>query len=140
MENFYRYMRKKHHVLMEGSKPEGGEWNYDKSNRNKWKQDTLIPPHEIFLKDVSELVKEIEKAGIKTIGRINSKNFEYPITRKEGLNQLDYFCEHLLIHFGDYQDAMDTNEVNLYHSRISFAMNIKLISPKEVIEKVLENI
>lgn len=138
MENFYRYMRKKHHVLMEGSKPEGGEWNYDKSNRKKWKQDTLIPPHEIFLKDVSELVKEIEKAGIKTIGRINSKNFEYPITRKEGLNQLDYFCEHLLIHFGDYQDAMDTNEVNLYHSRISFAMNIKLISPKEVIEKVLE--
>jgi deoxyribodipyrimidine photolyase-related protein len=138
MENFYRYMRKKHHVLMEGSKPEGGTWNYDKSNRKKWKQDTLIPPHQIFLKDVSELVKDIENAGIKTIGRVNSKNFEYPITRKEGLDQLDYFCEHLLIHFGDYQDAMDTNEVNLYHSRISFAMNIKLISPKEVIEKVLE--
>ena len=44
MENFYRYMRKKHHVLMEGSKPEGGEWNYDKSNRKKWKKETLIPP------------------------------------------------------------------------------------------------
>tara|TARA_R110001632_G_scaffold63318_2_gene151411 strand:- start:67257 stop:68789 length:1533 start_codon:yes stop_codon:yes gene_type:complete len=137
MENFYRNMRKKHHLLMEGNQPEGGEWNYDKSNRKKWKQDTLIPPHQIFLKDVSSLLEEIREAGIKTIGRINAKSFEYPTSRKEALEQLDYFCEHLLIHFGDYQDAMDTNEVNLYHSRISFAMNIKLISPKEVIEKVL---
>lgn len=138
MENFYRYMRKKHHVLMEGSKPEGGEWNYDKSNRKKWKKETLIPPYKIFLKDVSELVNEIKIAEIQTIGNINTKNFEYPTTRNEVLDQLDYFCSHLLIYFGDYQDAMHTDEVNLYHSRISFAMNIKLISPKEVIEKVLE--
>jgi deoxyribodipyrimidine photolyase-related protein len=138
MENFYRYMRKKHHVLMEGSKPEGGEWNYDKSNRKKWKKETLIPPYKIFLKDVSELVNEIKIAKIHTIGNINITNFEYPTTRNEVLDQLDYFCSHLLIYFGDYQDAMHTDEVNLYHSRISFAMNIKLISPKEVIEKVLE--
>ena len=138
MENFYRHMRKKHHVLMEGSKPEGGEWNYDKSNRKKWKKETLIPPYKIFLKDVSELVNEIKIADIQTIGNINTKNFEYPTTRNEVLNQLEYFCSHLLIYFGDYQDAMHTDEVNLYHSRISFAMNIKLISPKEVIEKVLE--
>ena len=138
MENFYRYMRKKHHVLMEGSKPEGGEWNYDKSNRKKWKKETLIPPYKIFLKDVSGLVNEIKIAEIQTIGNINTKNFEYPTTRNEVLDQLDYFCSHLLIYFGDYQDAMHTDEVNLYHSRISFAMNIKLISPKEVIEKVLE--
>ena len=138
MENFYRYMRKKHHVLMEGSKPEGGEWNYDKSNRKKWKKETLIPPYKIFLKDVSELVNEIKIAEIQTIGNINIKNFEYPTTRNEVLDQLEYFCSHLLIYFGDYQDAMHTDEVNLYHSRISFAMNIKLISPKEVIEKVLE--
>ncbi|MBT6378510.1 MAG: cryptochrome/photolyase family protein [Flavobacterium sp.] len=138
MENFYRYMRKKHHVLMEGSKPEGGEWNYDKSNRKKWKKETLIPPYKIFLKDVSELVNEIKIADIQTIGNINIKNFEYPTTRNEVLDQLEYFCSHLLIYFGDFQDAMHTDEVNLYHSRISFAMNIKLISPKEVIEKVLE--
>lgn len=138
MENFYRYMRKKHHVLMEGSKPEGGEWNYDKSNRKKWKKETLIPPYKIFLKDVSELVNEIKIAEIQTIGNITIKNFEYPTTRNEVLDQLEYFCSHLLIYFGDFQDAMHTDEVNLYHSRISFAMNIKLISPKEVIEKVLE--
>ena len=131
-------MRKKHLVLMEGSKPEGGEWNYDKSNRKKWKKETLIPPYKIFLKDVSELVNEIKIADIQTIGNINIKNFEYPTTRNEVLDQLDYFCSHLLIYFGDFQDAMHTDEVNLYHSRISFAMNIKLISPKEVIEKVLE--
>ena len=138
MERFYRDMRKKHHILMNGEQPEGGEWNYDKSNRKKWKKETLIPPYKIFLKDVSELVNEIKIAEIQTIGNINIKNFEYPTTRNEVLDQLDYFCSHLLIYFGDFQDAMHTDEVNLYHSRISFAMNIKLISPKEVIEKVLE--
>jgi deoxyribodipyrimidine photolyase-related protein len=66
-------MRKKHHVLMEGTKPEGGEWNYDKSNRKKWKKETLIPPYKIFLKDVSELVNEIKIAEIQTIGNINKK-------------------------------------------------------------------
>ncbi len=138
MENFYRYMRKKHNILMIGSTPEGGEWNYDKSNRKKWKQETLIPPHKIYLKDVSQLVLEIKNSHIKTIGRINIKNFEYPTTREEALDQLDYFSTHLLVHFGDYQDAMNTDEVNLYHSRISFAMNIKLLSPEEVIKNVLK--
>ena len=138
MESFYRYMRKKHHILMEGSKPEGGQWNYDKSNRKKWKGDTLIPPYKSFPKDVSSIISEISQSKIKTIGNINPKTFDYPISRKEALDQLNYFCDHLLIHFGDYQDAMHTDQVNLYHSRISFALNLKLISPKEVIDTVIQ--
>ncbi len=35
MERFYRYMRKKHNVLMDDGKPLGGTWNYDKENRKK---------------------------------------------------------------------------------------------------------
>ena len=137
MENFYRNMRKKHQVLVVNEQPEGGTWNYDKNNRKKWKENTLIPPFKSFDNNVENIYNEIQKAGIKTIGKINPKYFEYPITRKQALAQLDYFCEHLLVHFGDYQDAMHTNQLYLYHSRISFAMNIKLISPKEVIEKAL---
>lgn len=134
MENFYRQMRKKHHVLMNGSQPEGEKWNYDHSNRKKWKEETLIPPHITFHKDVSKLVSDIHKVGITTIGKINSNYFDYPTSRKEALKQLQYFCEYLLVHFGDFQDAMHTNQINLYHSRVSFAMNIKLISPKEVVD------
>ena len=138
MENFYREMRKKHQILMVNNQPEGGIWNYDKSNRKKWNQEVLIPPAKNFDNDVSTIVEEIKNTGIKTIGNINAKYFEYPINRAQSLVQLDYFCEHLLIHFGDYQDAMHTDTVFLFHSKLSFAMNTKMISPKEIIEKVLQ--
>lgn len=137
MENFYRYMRKKHDILMVSDQPEGGKWNYDKSNRNKWKGEVEIPTYKFFKNDVSEILKDIEKAGIKTIGKFNTKTFAYPISRAQSLKQLKYFCKVLLIHFGDYQDAMHTDEVYLFHSRLSFAMNIKLISPKDVVSTVM---
>lgn len=137
MENFYRDMRKNHDILMVAGQPEGGKWNYDKSNRNKWKGDELIPTYKEFKNDVSDINADIKKSGIKTMGRFENKTFQYPITRKQGLEQLNYFCEQLLIHFGDYQDAMHTNETYLFHSRLSFAMNLKLISPKDVVNTVL---
>ena len=137
MESFYRNMRKKHQILMVDKQPEGGKWNYDASNRKKWKGETLIPSAKNFDNDVSEIVTEIEKTGVETIGKINPKYFEYPISRKQALDQLSYFCEHLLVHFGDYQDAMHTDQVFLFHSKISFAMNSKMISPKEIIEATL---
>ncbi|WP_299666473.1 cryptochrome/photolyase family protein [uncultured Polaribacter sp.] len=138
MENFYRNMRKKHQILVVDNQPEGGKWNYDASNRKKWKGDAFIPQEISFDTNVEEIVSEIEKAGIKTIGKINPTYFEYSISRKQSLEQLTYFCEHLLVHFGDYQDAMHTDKMYLFHSRISFAMNTKMISPKEVVNQVLE--
>jgi deoxyribodipyrimidine photolyase-related protein len=138
METFYRNMRKKHQILMVDKQPEGGKWNYDASNRKKWKGEALIPQEIIFDTNVTHLIAEIEKAGITTIGKINATYFEYPISRKQALTQLEYFCEHLLVHFGDYQDAMHTDKIFLFHSRISFAMNAKIISPVEVVETALE--
>ena len=137
MENFYRDMRKKHDILMIGDQPEGGKWNFDKSNRNKWKGDIKIPAFKSFKNDTTQVLKDIEKAEIETIGIIKTKNFEYPITRVQALEQLKYFCEYLLIHFGDYQDAMHTDENYLFHSRLSFAMNLKLISPKDIVISVM---
>ena len=137
MENFYRDMRKKHDILMVGNQPEGGQWNYDKSNRNKWNETDTIPLFKDFNNDVEAIISDIEKANIKTIGTFKSKTFSYPITRQQALEQLKYFCENLLIHFGDYQDAMHTEEPFLFHSRLSFAMNIKLITAKDVVKTVL---
>lgn len=138
MEHFYRNMRKKHQILMVDKQPEGGKWNYDASNRKKWKGEALIPQEITFDLNVSGILAEIKKAGIKTIGKINPNYFEYPISRAQALLQLTYFCEHLLVHFGDYQDAMHTDKIYLFHSRISFAMNSKIIAPKEVVTAVLE--
>lgn len=139
MEYFYRMMRKRYNLMMITEKdPEGGQWNFDQNNRKKWKQDTLIPSEKTFEKDVTSIVEMLQKEKVKTIGNINVKTFGWPITREESLQLLQYFCEHLLVHFGDYQDAMDPDQPYLYHSRLSFAMNCKLLSPKEVVTTVID--
>ena len=43
----------------------------------------------------------------------------------------------MLIHFGTYQDAMHAEQEYLFHSRLSFAMNVKILSPKNVVDTVL---
>ncbi len=138
LEFFYRKMRKKFNLLMSGEQPEGGKWNFDKNNRKKWKGSPVIPP--VFYpnkKDLSALNKLFVEQGIKIIGKFDFNSFIYPLSREECLNQLNYFCENLLIHFGDYQDALHSEELNLFHSRLSFGLNTKMISPLEVVKKVI---
>ncbi|MFS1523316.1 cryptochrome/photolyase family protein [Microbulbifer sp. 2304DJ12-6] len=138
MENFYRHMRKKHDILMSQQvKPEGGKWNYDQSNRNKWKGDLVVPGQCRFRKEVGHTLARIRQAGVKTIGDINPEGFSWPGDRKDSLKMLQHFCKHLLPHFGDFQDAMDPEETCLFHSRLSFSLNCKLLSPREVIDAAI---
>lgn len=139
MESFYRMMRKKHDILMVNGQPEGGQWNFDQRNRKKWSGNPRIPLEISFSKNVGTLVEEIETAGVKTFGNINTEEFNWPVSRDESLKLLEFFCKHLLENFGDYQDAMHTEEKFLFHSRLSFAMNCKMLSPREVVNTVLEH-
>jgi len=138
MENFYRMMRKKHHVLMQGSQPVGDAWNFDKDNRLKYKGQVPVPHAIGFNQNIEELLQEIKKATLTTFGKIDAKNFSWPTSRGACLAQLTFFCENLLKHFGDYEDAMHTDEKYLFHSRLSFAMNTKMLSPKEVVDSVVK--
>lgn len=137
MESFYRMMRKKHHVLVIGGQPLDGKWNFDHNNRNKYKNEVPIPFPLDFHKDVSEIVAEIEAQNITTFGSIDAENFNWPTSRTESLQLIDYFCANLLVHFGTYQDALFSGHKFLFHSRLSFAMNSKMISPKEVVDAVI---
>ncbi|MBS7787265.1 cryptochrome/photolyase family protein [Flavobacterium sp. CYK-55] len=138
MESFYRQMRKKHHILMQGDAPVGGAWNFDHENRKKYKGEHLVPLAAIFQNDVREIHQEIDAQNMDYFGHINPKHLDWPINRKQCLQQLDYFCAHLLEHFGDYEDAMHSREKYLFHSRLSFAMNTKMLSPMEVIQKAID--
>jgi len=137
MENFYRMMRKKHDILMVGPNPVGNQWNFDHDNRKKYKGEVPIPNAKTFPKNVKEVIRQLDKMEVKTFGSIDVEKFSWPTSRLECLEQLDYFCKNLLKHFGDYEDAMHTDEKFLFHSRLSFAMNSKMLSPKEVIEQVV---
>jgi deoxyribodipyrimidine photolyase-related protein len=139
METFYRYMRRKHNVLLvDGDKPLHGKWNFDAANRAKLpKSHKPISPL-LFSNDLSTIETEINKTGVKTIGTVDSKHFLWPIKRSEAIELLDFFTENCLPLFGTFQDAMAPDEWSIYHSRLSFSMNIKLISPKEVVDKAIE--
>jgi deoxyribodipyrimidine photolyase-related protein len=80
----------------------------------------------------------IRAAGVQTIGRVDAKHFPWPRDRSEALVLLDYFLEHGLPDFGRFQDAMSSGHPVLFHSRLSFALNVKMISPMEVIRRTLE--
>jgi deoxyribodipyrimidine photolyase-related protein len=75
---------------------------------------------------------------VETIGEIQEKQFFWPVTRNESLELLSFFIENCLPYFGTFQDAMTTDSWSVYHSRISFAMNVKLLSPKEVVDAVIQ--
>ena len=139
MEFFYRNMRKKYDLLMVQGQPLGGKWNFDKNNRKKWKGEPPIPqPYRPNKKGNQIVYESVVKAGIKSIGTYDVESYLFPADREEALEQLDYFCENLLVHFGDYQDAMHTDERNLFHSRISFALNTKILHPLEVMGAVIK--
>ncbi|PRX53065.1 cryptochrome/photolyase family protein [Flagellimonas meridianipacifica] len=139
MESFYRMMRKKHDIMMVNGQPDGGKWNFDHSNRKKWTGSPAIPKELNFSKDVSALLDEINQAEVETFGNIDAGRFNWPTSEAECEDLLKYFCENLLKYFGDYQDAFHTSEKFLFHSRLSFAMNSKMLSPKRVIDQVLEH-
>lgn len=61
-------------------------------------------------------------------------HFDWPVTTQEAEKALADFIKHRLPEFGDWQDAMWTVEPWLFHSRLSAAMNVKLLHPRRVIE------
>ena len=73
METFYRYMRKKHDVLIvDGNQPLNGKWNFDEDNRMKLPKDHKPISAFVFENDLSTIELEIKKAKIGI--QINSLN------------------------------------------------------------------
>ena len=63
MEFFYREMRRKHNVLMEGKNPIGGKWNYDAQNREAMPETQRVPKHSTFeIDDITLKVIELVKS------------------------------------------------------------------------------
>ncbi|AFK02221.1 deoxyribodipyrimidine photolyase-related protein [Emticicia oligotrophica DSM 17448] len=137
MENFYRMMRKKYDILMEGNEPITGQWNYDAENRKKLPKEHRPVEPLVFNHDVSDILEVIQKQNIETIGSINPKAFVWPINREESLQLLDFFVKECLPLFGTYEDAMATQYWSIYHSRLSFSLNTKLLSPLEVVKRAV---
>ncbi|MEM9158523.1 MAG: cryptochrome/photolyase family protein [Verrucomicrobiota bacterium] len=136
LEYFYRQLRRKHSILMEGDQPTGGKWNYDASNRSSFgktaprsdsNRQTLAPDS-----ITREVMGDVEKRFPEHPGSLEV--FSWPVTRQEALKALAAFIEDSLPHFGQYQDAMWTNRPFLNHSLLASSLNLKLLHPREVVE------
>ncbi|MBC6996571.1 cryptochrome/photolyase family protein [Neolewinella lacunae] len=140
METFYREMRRRHNIMMEadGKTPQTGQWNYDQENRGSLPKDLEFPQAATFPHDAQDIVEMLDRNGVETIGRIADNTLNYPLTRDEAQAALADFVAHRLPHFGTYQDAMTTRLPLLFHANLSFAMNVKLIRPQEVIAAAVQ--
>lgn len=138
MENFYRFMRKHHGILMNGTDPIGGAWNFDKENRKSIPKTIDIPEPLSFDHDVTELASMLDRMNITTIGTVDASHFPWPKNRVESLTLMDFFNKHLLSNFGRYQDAMTNRSWSLFHSRLSFSLNTKMLHPMEVITSAID--
>jgi deoxyribodipyrimidine photolyase-related protein len=138
MESFYRWMRKRHDVLMDKGKPYGGQWNYDQKNRRAYDHKAPIPEPLFFDNDVSDIVKIIRQKKVSTIGEIQADQLLWPTTRAQSLVLLKRFVDDFLPAFGTYQDAMTVGNWYLFHSRLSFSINTKMLHPLEVIEAAVK--
>ncbi len=138
MESFYREGRKRFDILMEGKKPVGEKWNFDKENRKPPKGKISPPdPLEFEPDEITKaVIKTVEAADYPTFGEAES--FTWAVTRQQALAVLDYFVSDRLTTFGSYQDAMVAGESTMWHALLSPYLNIGLLQPMEVIAAVAQ--
>ncbi|HQR71736.1 MAG TPA: cryptochrome/photolyase family protein [Burkholderiaceae bacterium] len=135
MEFFYREMRRRHRILMRGDSPAGGQWNFDADNRQAFGPagPVDVPLPRLFEPDAitREVIDLIERRFAGHPGSL--AHFSWPVTRIEALAALDDFIVHRLPQFGCWQDALWGGEPWLWHSRLSAALNLKLLHPREAV-------
>ncbi|MFE7121442.1 cryptochrome/photolyase family protein [Streptomyces sp. NPDC057654] len=141
-EDFYRWVRREHGLLMDGDAPAGGRWNLDHDNRRpppKGEETLDAPapyrPQEDEIDDeVRHDLDRWERDGdVSFVGRDGPRLF--PATRAEARAALRRFLAHRLDAFGPYEDAMLAADPVMSHSLLSSSLNLGLLDPHECVER-----
>ena len=132
MEWFYREMRRKTGLLMEGDQPVGGRWNFDAENRKPPKSGLAFPDPPAFAPDAT-VRAVLDLVGERFSGHFGTvEPFSLPTDGDQAQKLLEHFLRHALPRFGDFQDAMVAGAPTMFHSLLSPALNLGLLSPLEV--------
>jgi len=136
MEFFYREMRRKTGLLMDGDEPLGGQWNYDADNRKKLPKNHVPPPRLQFAPDAisQEVLTLVGQHFGNHVGTLDK--FAWPVTATQAEEQFAHWLDFCLPQFGDYQDAMKSGEAFLYHGLVGAALNIGLLDPLKLCQEV----
>ena len=132
MEGFYREMRVRYGLLLDGGKPTGGRWNFDKENRKPAQADLLMPHPLAFVPDaITRDVLDLVAARFPDHPG-SLAGFSWAVTAADAERQAAYFFRHALPQFGDFEDAMLTGERHLWHSILSPYINSGLLDPLDL--------
>ena len=138
MATYYKHQRIEKNILMDGDKPIGGKWSFDEENRKKIPENLNLPSlpkfvEDDFIKDVKKIVDDMfsDHPG-------NTNNYWLGNSRKDALKALDLFIKNKINNFGDYEDAVKKQSPFLFHSVLSPYLNLGLITPKEIIKKIID--
>lgn len=132
MEVFYREMRRRTGLLMDGDEPAGDRWNFDAENRKPPpKGARFVGPLRVEPDAVTDEVLRLVERRFPS-RYYGLRPFWFAVTRADALRALDHFVEHGLPGFGDHQDAMLEGEPFLSHAVIAPYLNVGLLSPWEV--------
>lgn len=136
MEYFYREMRRRTGLLMDGDEPVGGQWNFDSDNRKALPRGMTVPPRRRFAPDA--LTREVlDLVAVRFADHFGDlEPFGWAVTRADALEALEHFIAECLPTFGDYQDAMKADEDFLFHGLISPYLNCGLLTAREVCTRV----
>ncbi len=136
MDRFYRAMRKRTGLLMENGKPVGGKFSYDQENRKPYRGQVPVPERPRYAPD--EITKEVLQLVAEQFpthfGSLDG--FDLPVTANDCRATWQFALKHLLPHFGPWEDAMVSDQPDLFHSKISALMNLSRVLPCEAVDDV----
>lgn len=136
MEDFYRAQRERFDVLMEGTEPVGGSWNYDRDNRESPPKGAATldvpPPWQPEEDDIDERVRaDLDAAGWPTVGVDGPRRFA--VTHDEATSALARFTGQRLDPFGPYEDAVLAGDWAMAHSLLSVPLNLGVLHPLDAV-------
>ena len=129
---FYMWSKKKLGIIPDMK-------SQDKFNRKKLHNVVDIKqPYDNQRVDNSKYITEAKQYVLKYFKNNpgNVDNFIFPICHADARKWLQHFIKHKFDNFGPYQDFIDTGHKHLYHSLLSSIINIGLLNPLEIIEKL----
>jgi len=143
MDRFYRSVREETGILMEGASPLGGQFSFDADNRQRPPRGATTlglpapwwPEEDDIDDEVRETLDRLEADGVRFLGEDGPRRFA--ATRQEALAALDDFLEVRLGDFGPFEDAMLAGDSVMAHSRLSVPLNLGLLHPLEIVERVV---
>ncbi len=133
MDTFYRHVRRRTGVLMDGAEPEGGRFSFDAENRRPWRGDPPAPEPPTFTPDAItlEVLALVASRFADHPGRLDPA--QLPATAGDAERLWAWAKAECLPWFGPFEDALSSRSRGLFHTRISSVLNLHRLLPARVV-------